>query len=99
LVWGWAGRDFLSFPPFFLICSPQVPKSFPRCSQRHLRFIPSALPKLQLPLIWTIIPGVHIYLYFETGAAKSCSMFPKDLLMAQSIWLFQKKNQITMPMN
>ncbi len=91
LVWGWAGRDFLSFPPFFLICSPQVPKSFPRCSQRHLRFIPLCFAQTSTPFNMNYNPRVHIYFYFETGAAKRCSMFPKNLLMARSIWLFQKK--------
>jgi len=88
------GRDKDKFP-----MSSQVPKVFlehsPRCSQLHLGLIPYGFPKVPLPLYKlnkAKFRGEHLFQFCNWGSnevliLKACPMFPKKLLMGQSIWL------------
>ncbi len=74
-------------PDLFPSSSQKLPEMFPTTPT----FYPLCFAQTSTPFNMDYNPRVHIYFYFETGVAKSCSMFPKNLLMAQSVWLFQKK--------
>ncbi len=94
------GRDRDKFPK----CS-QVPKLFvehsPRCSLLHLGLIPYGLPKVQLPLYKlnkVKSRGAHLFLFCNCGSKEvlllgACPMFPKKLLIGQSIWLLKNKKR------
>jgi hypothetical protein len=86
---GWEGFSVFSplLPDLFPSSSQKLPKMFPTTPT----FYPLCFAQTSTPFNMNYNPRVHIYFYFETGAAKRCSMFPKNLLMAQSIWLIQKQ--------
>jgi len=65
----------------------------PRCSQLHLGLIPYGLPKVQLPLYKlnkVKFKGAHLFQFCNWGFKEvlllgACPIFPKKLLMGESI--------------
>lgn len=91
LGWGWAGRDFLGFSPLLPDLFPSSSQKLPWMFPTTPTFYPLCFAQTSTPFNMNYNPRVHIQFYFETGAANRCSMFPKNLLMARSTWLFKKK--------
>jgi hypothetical protein len=67
----------------------------------HLGLIPYGLPKVQLPLYKlnkVKSRGAHLFLFCNCGSKEvlllgACPMFPKKLLIGQSIWLLKNKKR------